>query len=81
MQTRALGRILPLSWRHRPGFLIGRHEISAPDPLAEECFELMEASHEESVWSEHSGHTRWVSEPGAFVQAMVDVVLAQAQQP
>jgi pimeloyl-ACP methyl ester carboxylesterase len=60
-------------------FLIGRHDINAPTVLTEQYFALLAAPHKEIVWFEHSGHTPWVSESDRFVQAMVDIVLAQTQ--
>ncbi|HNS50796.1 MAG TPA: alpha/beta hydrolase [Anaerolineae bacterium] len=62
-------------------FLIGRHDINAPVALTQEYFDLLDAPHKQIVWFEHSGHTPWVSEPDAFVRAMVEVVLAQTQEP
>ena len=59
--------------------LIGRHDINAPVALAEEYFALLDAPKKQIVWFEHSGHTPWVSESDLFVQAMVDVVLAQTE--
>jgi pimeloyl-ACP methyl ester carboxylesterase len=58
-------------------FLIGRHDVNAPVFLAEEYFELLSAPHKELVWFERSGHTPWTSEPGKFVDEMVNRVLAQ----
>jgi esterase/lipase len=52
-------------------FLIGCHDVNAPTALAKGCFEVLETPHKEIIWFEHSGHTPWASEPGAFVRAMV----------
>ncbi len=60
-------------------FLIGRHDINAPTVLTEQYYELLAAPHKQIVWFEHSGHTPWVSESAAFVDAMVSTVLAQTQ--
>ncbi len=58
-------------------FFIGRHDINAPVVLTEQYYELLNAPHKQIVWFEHSGHTPWVSESDRFVQAMVEIVLAQ----
>ncbi len=60
-------------------FFLGRHDINAPTLLAEQYFDLLDAPHKQIVWFEHSGHTPWVHEADAFVQAMVDTVLYQAK--
>jgi len=62
-------------------FLIGRHDINAPVTLTEQYYEVLDAPHKQIVWFEHSGHTPWVSESDRFVQAMVDTVLAETQNP
>ncbi len=59
-------------------FLIGRHDINAPTTLTEQYFAVLEAPHKEIVWFEHSGHTPWVAESDAFVQAVVET-LAQTR--
>jgi pimeloyl-ACP methyl ester carboxylesterase len=57
-------------------FLIGRHDVNAPPALTEAYFEMLDAPHKELIWFEHSGHTPWVSESRAFVDAVVNRVLA-----
>jgi pimeloyl-ACP methyl ester carboxylesterase len=59
--------------------LIGRHDVNAPPALVEAYYELLEAPHKDLVWFERSGHTPWMSEPDKFVDAMVNILLAQTQ--
>ena len=58
-------------------FFLGRHDINAPPALAEDYLRTLQAPHKELVWFERSGHNPWVSEPDAFVDALVKRVLAQ----
>ncbi|MBK9925064.1 MAG: alpha/beta hydrolase [Anaerolineales bacterium] len=57
-------------------FLIGRHDVNAPPALAEEYFELLDAPHKELIWFERSGHNPWVNESAAFVDEVVNNILA-----
>ncbi len=59
--------------------LKGRHDVNAPTTLTEEYFQLLSAPHKELVWFDRSGHNPWISEPGKFVDIMVNTVLAQSQ--
>jgi pimeloyl-ACP methyl ester carboxylesterase len=58
-------------------FLLGRHDINAPLPLAQEYFDLLQAPHKELIWFERSGHNPWTSEPDRFVEVLVEHVLAR----
>ena len=58
-------------------FLLGRHDVNAPPVLAEDYFELLNAPHKELIWFERSGHNPWVTESAAFVDAVVNKVLAE----
>lgn len=58
-------------------FLIGRHDVNAPPALAEEYYGLLKAPHKQLIWFEHSGHNPWVTESAAFVDVVVNKVLAE----
>ena len=58
-------------------FLIGRHDVNAPPALTEAYYELLDAPYKQLVWFERSGHNPWVTESAAFVDVMVNTVLAQ----
>lgn len=58
-------------------FLIGRHDVNAPPALAEEYYRVLTAPQKEIVWFERSGHNPWISEPDAFV----DAIVSRALQP
>jgi pimeloyl-ACP methyl ester carboxylesterase len=58
-------------------FLLGRHDVNAPPALAEEYYALLQAPHKELIWFDHSGHNPWVSESAAFVDVVVNKVLAE----
>lgn len=60
-------------------FLIGRHDVNAPPALTQEYYDGLNAPHKELIWFEHSGHNPWTTEPAAFVDAIVNHVLPQAQ--
>jgi len=57
-------------------FLLGRHDVNAPPVLVEEYFELLNAPHKELIWFGRSGHNPWVTESSAFVDVVVNKVLA-----
>lgn len=61
-------------------FLLGRHDVNAPPVLAEEYFEMLDAPHKELIWFERSGHNPWVTESAAFVDVVVDKVLAETYE-
>jgi pimeloyl-ACP methyl ester carboxylesterase len=48
-------------------FFLGKHDVNAPIPLAEEYFESLSAPCKEIVWFEHSGHSPWINESDKFV--------------
>jgi len=52
-------------------------EESAPN--TEEYYEILGAPHKEIIWFEHSGHNPWVTESAAFVDVVVNTVLAGTQ--
>ncbi len=55
----------------------GRYDLNAMTPLAERYFSMVEAPYKQLVWFEHSGHNPEHEEPAAFVDFMVNTVLAQ----
>jgi pimeloyl-ACP methyl ester carboxylesterase len=57
-------------------FLLGRHDVNAPPVLTEQYFDLLDAPHKEISWLERSGHNPWVNESSAFVDVIVNNVLA-----
>jgi len=58
-------------------FLLGRHDVNAPPVLTEEYYELLNEPHKELIWCERSGHNPWGTESDAFVDVVVNTVLAQ----
>jgi pimeloyl-ACP methyl ester carboxylesterase len=58
-------------------FLIGRHDVNAPPILTEQYYEVLNAPHKELIWFERSGHNPWVTESAAFVDIVVNKVLAE----
>ncbi len=58
-------------------FIVGRWDVNAMTPLAEEYFKMLEAPHKELIWFEDSAHTPLWDEPDHFVDVMVNTVLAQ----
>lgn len=58
-------------------FLIGRHDINAPVYLTEAYYEMLDAPIKRLIWFEHSGHNPWVNEADAFVETVVNTVLAE----
>lgn len=57
-------------------FLLGRHDVNAPPVIAESYYEILQAPHKEIIWFERSGHNPWVTEPAAFVDVVVNKILA-----
>ncbi|QPC81362.1 alpha/beta fold hydrolase [Phototrophicus methaneseepsis] len=63
-----------------PVYMIkGRWDVNAPNSLAEEYFNLLEAPHKEWFWFEDSAHTPSWDEPAHFTDVIVNTVLAQTQ--
>ena len=71
-----IGRILLVILALAFGLPIILLPLSTP-VLAEEYFELLNAPHKELIWFERSGHNPWVTESSAFVDAVVNKVLAE----
>jgi pimeloyl-ACP methyl ester carboxylesterase len=58
-------------------FLIGRHDVNAPPVLTEDYYSLLNTTHKELIWFEHSGHNPWTSEAARFMDVVVNKVLAE----
>ncbi|MDO9369926.1 MAG: alpha/beta hydrolase [Sphingopyxis sp.] len=56
-------------------FLLGRHDYTAPSPVAAKWFEQVKAPSKKLVWLEHSAHMPMVEEPGHFFAALLRDVL------
>lgn len=54
-------------------FLLGRHDYTTPSILAAAYLERLEAPYTELVWLEGSAHFPFLSEPGAFREALVSL--------
>lgn len=57
-------------------FLLGRHDINAPLPLAEEYYNLLSSPKKELIWFEHSGHNPWNTEADRYMQEVRRIVAA-----
>ncbi len=54
-------------------FLLGRHDYTTPSSLAAGHLDRLEAPYKRLVWFEDSAHFPFLSEPGAFREALVSL--------
>lgn len=60
-------------------FFVGRNDVNAMASLVEGYYNILQAPHKELIWFENAGHGLNDASMNQFVDAMVNIVLAQNQ--